>query len=124
MPATRLFIVDEHASVRSALAERLERADDCTVVGHTGEANQVINEVRTSQPDVVLLEVKRRDGLGLELLRQLAAMVPAPRLIVLTSYPSAWEEQAACRAGASQYLLKDIEPEELICTISDLVSES
>ena len=124
MPATRLYIVDEHASVRSALAERLERADACTVVGHTGEASQVLNDVRSTQPDVVLLEVKRRDGLGLELLRQIAGIAPAPRLIVLTSYPSDWEEQAACRAGASQYLLKEIDPEVLLGAIYDLVSDT
>jgi len=67
------------------------------------------------------MEVKRSDGMGLEILRQLSTLTKAPRIIVLTSYPSLWERQAASRAGAFSYLLKDIETEELIHNITELI---
>ena len=122
MKAAKLYIIDEHPSVRSALVERLGRAANLQVIGHGGEAGAVVSEIRNHHPDVVLLEVKRKDGMGLEILRQLATLPRAPRLAVLTSYPTKWEEQAAMRAGANCYLLKDIDSEELIKTIENMMS--
>jgi DNA-binding NarL/FixJ family response regulator len=121
MDAARVYIVDEHADVRFALAERLARASNLRVIGHSGDAEEVMSISRESKPDVVLVEVKRSDGLGLELLRQLSMLPHEPRVAVLTSYPSSWERQAAQRAGAIAYLLKDIDSEELIRSISLLV---
>jgi DNA-binding NarL/FixJ family response regulator len=118
--SARVFIIDEHEAVRSVLAERLNRAGQLEVVGHTGDANQALVDVRHAKPDVVLLEVKRSDGLGLELVRQVSGFSAAPIVAVLTSYPSNWEEQAASRAGASLYMLKEIDTEELIRCITGL----
>jgi DNA-binding NarL/FixJ family response regulator len=115
-----IYIVDEHESVRSALAERLGHATDMQVIGHSGEPTIVIADVRKEKPSIVLLEVKRKDGMGLEILRQLAALPDPPRLAVLTSYPTDWEEDAATRAGAEVYLLKDIDSEDLIDQIAKL----
>jgi DNA-binding NarL/FixJ family response regulator len=118
-PAT-VYIVDEHESVRSALAERLGHATDLLVIGHSGSPGIVVEEVSTAKPTIVLLEVKRKDGLGLELLRQLTELPEPPRVAVLTSYPTEWEEEAATRAGAEVYLLKEIDSEELIEQIAKL----
>lgn len=121
MSSARVYIVDEHHSVRLALADRLSHSDALQVIGHTGSADEVLRDVRRCCPDIVLMEVKRSDGMGLEILRQLSTLAKAPRLVVLTSYPSFWERQAARRAGAISYLLKDIETEELIQHISELI---
>lgn len=114
MSPARLYIVDEHESVRRALVERLGQSSEVQIAGHSGDAQTALRELAQSPVDVVLVEVKRTDGMGLELVRQLADRAHPPRLYVLTSYPSEWEEQAARRAGASGYLLKDIASEELI----------
>jgi len=79
-------------------------------------------QVKGAAPDVVLIEVKRSDGLGLEVLRQVAELPNPPKVLVLTSYPTEWEAQAATRAGASSYLLKDIDLEVLIHQIVELAS--
>jgi DNA-binding NarL/FixJ family response regulator len=110
----RLYIIDEHVTVRSALAERLDQAADLRVIGHAGDKDEVMRDVVEKQPDIVLLEVKRKDGMGLEILRSIVAMDCSPRLAVLTSYPTKWEEDAALRAGAVCYMMKDIDSEELI----------
>jgi two-component system response regulator DevR len=116
----RVYIVDEHHSVRLALADRLNHSVSLEVIGHTGSADEALREVRGICPDIVLMEVKRSDGMGLEILRQLSTLSKAPKIIVLTSYPSFWERQAASRAGAYSYLLKDIETEELIDHITTM----
>lgn len=114
----RIYIIDEHEPVRKALAERLRRSPAVEVIGESGAATEAAEEARSRGAEIVLIEIKRGDGLGLELVRLLASTPPAaPRVLVLTSYPTAWEEGAARRAGAEDYLLKDIDPEELITRI-------
>lgn len=114
MSEARLYIVDEHVKVRSALAERLNQAANLHVIGHAGDVEDVMQDVGEKKPDIVLLEVKRKDGMGLEILRAIVSMDCSPRLAVLTSYPTKWEEDAALRAGAICYMMKDIDSEELI----------
>ena len=123
MCPARLYIVDEHDSVRSALADRLSSASELTVLGHSGDANQVLEDIQAEEPDVVLVEVKRSDGMGLEIVRQISGLSDPPCLIVLTSYPSEWEEEAANRAGATSYMLKDLDTEELIRYISEICAK-
>jgi len=119
----RVYIVDEHDPVRLALADRLTRASQIRVLGHTGNADEALSEIRRTQPEIVLLEVKRSDGLGLEVLRQVAEMPNPPKVLVLTSYPTEWEAEAATRAGAHSYLLKDIDTEDLIRKIAEFAAE-
>jgi DNA-binding NarL/FixJ family response regulator len=119
----RVYIVDEHDPVRLALADRLTKAAQIRVLGHSGNADEAVAEIRRTQPEIVLLEVKRSDGLGLEVLRQVAEMPNPPKVLVLTSYPSEWEAQAATRAGAHSYLLKDIDTEELIRKIGEFAAD-
>ncbi len=113
----RVYIIEEHPVVRQALVERLSHDPDIKVIGQTGEAERVLPEVEEMRPNVVLLEVKRSDGMGLEILRQITALANGPRTVVLTSYESDWEVEAARRAGASGYLLKDLDSDELLRNI-------
>ncbi len=110
----RIYIIDERESVRYALADRLARTMSVSVVGESGDASQGPLAAQEANADVVLVEIKRGDGMGLELVRQLSAAPARPRVVVLTSYPTEWEEAAAKRAGASAYLLKDINTDELL----------
>lgn len=119
--AASVYIIDEHDRVRQALAERLSRAGPFEVIGHSGGVTGVIEQIAKSAPDIVLVEIKRSDGMGIEILRQIGGLPDPPKLVVLTSYPSVWEEKAARRAGASSYLLKDIDTDELIRHIRDLL---
>lgn len=121
MAEARVFIIEEHEGVRCALEDRLNRSHRIEVVGHTGEADQAVSAVQKSHPDLVLVEVKRSDGLGLEILRLISSITPAPMLVVLTSYPSFWERDAAFRAGATSYLVKSLDSEELIQQLIDLL---
>jgi DNA-binding NarL/FixJ family response regulator len=105
--------------VRNALAEVLQKDHSIELVGQSGDVDQVLRDVGQMNPKVVLIEVKRKDGMGLEILRQLSNMPEPPRLIVLTSYPTTWEQDSASRAGAEAYLLKDLDTSELISIIHE-----
>jgi DNA-binding NarL/FixJ family response regulator len=104
----RILIIDDHDDVRHALTARLSSAPGMAVVGETADAEDGLLKTRTLRPDVVVVETKRADGRGLEIVSWIAQSGIGARVIVLTSYPSEWERWAAHRAGAARYLLKDI----------------
>jgi two-component system NarL family response regulator len=109
-----LVIVDEHASVRHALAMRLGAEPGFAVLGEEADAEAAIHLIEQTRPQVALVEIKRGDGRGLELVTWIALSNLGTQVIVLTSYPSEWEHWAVRRAGGKFYLLKDIGTPELI----------
>lgn len=113
-PPIRVLLVDDHAEVRQALRYRLGSAPDLLVVGDVAEAEAAISLTRSLHPNVVLMETKRADGRGLELINWIAESGLGSVVLVLTSYPSEWERWAAHRAGAVNYLLKEIDSSLLI----------
>jgi DNA-binding NarL/FixJ family response regulator len=119
----KVFIIDDHVEVRQALKTRLSSAPDMQVVGDTGEADDALRQLRALHADIVLIESKRADGRGLEIINWIAQSRLAGPVIVLTSYPSEWERWAAHRAGAAHYLLKDIDSPCLIDQIRRAAAE-
>lgn len=115
----RVFILDDHDDVRRALAASLNSLPDIKIVGDAADAETGLRQIGTLRPDVVLLETKRSDGRGLELISLLAHHHHGPYVIVLTSYVSEWEHWAARRAGAQGYLLKEIGSPGLIKLIRE-----
>ncbi len=117
MSRTRLLIIDEHRAVRQALASRLQQTGKLEVVGSTGSSEEGLLQVEALHPNIVLLETKRSDGTGLETCRRIARTHPDTTVIVLTSYEDEDERQAAFMAGATRYLLKDIDSTRLVYEI-------
>jgi two-component system response regulator DevR len=117
MGRKRLLIIDEHRAVRQALVSRLQQTGELEVVGSTGSTEEGILQVEALRPNIVLLETKRSDGAGLETCRRIARSNPDTSVIVLTSYEDEDERQAAYMAGATRYLLKDIDSAQLLCEI-------
>jgi DNA-binding NarL/FixJ family response regulator len=114
MSPTRLLIIDEHQAVRQALVSRLQQTDELEVVGSTGSSTEGLLQVETLHPNIVLLETKRSDGTGLETCRRITRSHPNTMVIVLTSYDDEDERQAAYMAGATRYILKDIDSAQLV----------
>lgn len=117
---TRILIIDEHEAVCQALEERLAAAGDLEVIGHTGCWQEGVRLAAQLSADVILLETRRSDGAGLTAICQLRAACPASRIVVLTSYPEAGEQQRALQAGATRYLLKEIGSDSLVREIRSL----
>jgi DNA-binding NarL/FixJ family response regulator len=120
MPA-RLLIIDEHDAVREALEARLNADAGLEVVACTGCWQTGLEAAEKLRPDVVLLETKRADGEGLEVLRCLTEQCPDTSVVVLTSYPDAGEQAEALEMGAARYVLKDIDTPQLVREIQAAV---
>jgi DNA-binding NarL/FixJ family response regulator len=119
MDRTRLVIIDEHEAVRQALISRLQQTGELEVVGSTGSIEEGLLQVEALRPNVVLLETKRSDGMGLETCRRIVRSHSDTTVIVLTSYEDEEERQAVYMAGAARYILKDIDSAQLLCEILD-----
>ncbi len=114
MIPTRLLIIDDHDAVREALESRLRATEEVEIVGCTGCWRTGLRDAVRLKPDVVLMEIKRSDLQGLDALRSLTTECPHTSVVVLTSYLDADEQAEALHAGATRYLLKEIDTPQLV----------
>ena len=123
----RVFLVDDHEVVRRGVAEVLEDGHAVVAAGEDGPAIVVAGEagsvaealvrVPAVRPDVVLLDMRLPDGDGASLCRELRARLPGLRCLVLTSYSDQEALDAAARAGASGFLLKQVRGPALVSAV-------
>ncbi|MDK3255505.1 response regulator [Blastococcus capsensis] len=113
----RVFLVDDHEVVRRGVAEVLEDDPGITVVGEAGTVAEARARVPAVRPDVVVLDMRLPDGDGASLCRDLRARVPRLRCLVLTSYADLDAREAALRAGAAGFLLKQVRGPALVSAV-------
>jgi DNA-binding NarL/FixJ family response regulator len=109
----RVVIVDDHAVVRAGLEQLLAGEPDLEVVGTAASGSEAIDLVRTSRPDVVLMDLQMPGVDGVSATRAIVGEELAD-VLVLTSYSDAERIVGALDAGALGYLLKDAEPDEVL----------
>jgi DNA-binding NarL/FixJ family response regulator len=107
----RVFVVDDHALVRAGV--RCELGDEVTVVGVAADVEEAVERIRTSVPDVVLLDVDVRGGGGRAVLETLRAELPTVRWLALSVSDAAEDVIAVIRAGARGYVTKTISGPDL-----------
>jgi two-component system response regulator DevR len=113
----RVFLVDDHEVVRRGVAEVLEDEPGITVAGEAGSVAEALARVPAVRPDVVLVDMRLPDGDGADLCRGLRQRVPGLRCLVLTSYSEQDALDAAVRAGASGFLLKQVRGPALVSAV-------
>ena len=116
-PLVRVFLVDDHEVVRRGVAEVLEDDPGITVAGEAGSCAEALARVPAVRPDVVVLDMRLPDGDGAELCRGLRQRVPGLRCLVLTSYSEQDALDAAVRAGAAGFLLKQVRGPALVSAV-------
>lgn len=114
----RLFLVDDHSLCRSGLTELLEKRGGMKVVGATGNPDKVLPMLRENPADLLVLDLRLAETDGLSLLRRLRAEGCETPAVILTMSAAEDDLTAALRAGVKGYLLKDMEPDEVIESIA------
>jgi len=120
----RILVVDDQYMIRVGLRAILDSQEDLTVVGEAADGQAAVQQSRALQPDLVLLDVRMPVKNGLEAAREILAPEPGgapgsadarrPRVLMLTTFDVDDYVYEALRAGASGFLLKDSDPEELL----------
>lgn len=115
--AIRVLVVDDHPVVRQGLVAMLEEAPDILIVGQASNGCEALVAFRQEQPDVTLMDLRMPQMDGVAAITAICAEFPTARIIVLTTYDGDEEIYQGLRSGAKGYLLKDADPEELLCAI-------
>jgi NarL family two-component system response regulator LiaR len=113
----RVLIADDQPVVRQGLRTFLELHDDIEVVGEAEDGEHALEAVAALAPDVVLMDLVMPRMDGIAAIGRLRELGSAARVIVLTSFLDEDKVLPAVRAGAAGYLLKDVEPAELVRAI-------
>jgi DNA-binding NarL/FixJ family response regulator len=117
MTPIRVLVCDDQALVRSGFRMILDARSDLEVVGEAEDGAQAVELTRTLEPDVVLMDVRMPNLDGIGATRQIVSSGAAARVLILTTFDPDEYVYEAIRAGASGFLLKDVEPEELVDAI-------
>jgi len=113
----KVGIVDDHAIVRAGLKQFLSEMVDLRVVGEASTGREAIDLVRTTEMDVIIMDLSMPGQSGIDALAMIRAKAPDVGILILSGYP---EEQYAVnliRQGASGYLNKECEPMEIVNAI-------
>ena len=114
----RVIIADDHGIVRGGIRRLLEDHEDIQVVAEASDGHEAIERVLETDPDVILLDISMPGMDGLDVTKQLKAIDPRVRILILTMHA---EEQYAPRlikAGAMGYVTKHAAPEDLVKAIN------
>ncbi|GLH99738.1 response regulator [Phytohabitans aurantiacus] len=110
----KVFLLDDHEVVRRGLRELLEREGDIEVVGESGSAPEAARRIPALRPDVAILDGRLPDGSGIDVCRDVRAVDPSIKGLILTSYEDDEALFAAIMAGAAGYVLKQIRGTDLV----------
>lgn len=109
-----ILIVDDHPLFRKGVIQLIQAVPEFNFVGEAASGREGIELARRLQPDMILLDLNMKDMTGIDVLRTLKDEGSDSRIIMLTVSDQADDLMAALQAGADGYLLKDMEPEDLV----------
>jgi DNA-binding NarL/FixJ family response regulator len=118
----RVFLLDDHQVVREGVRRMLESNDDLLVVGEAATAAEALTQIPLTHPDVAVLDVRLPDGDGLDVCREIRSQHPEVSCLMLTSFADDEALARAVMAGASGYVLKQIQGNELVASVRSVAS--
>ncbi|MFE8696219.1 response regulator [Cytobacillus sp. FJAT-53684] len=119
--AIRILIADDHHVVRRGLVFFLKTQPGIEIVGEAKDGKEAVELTQKILPDIVLMDLEMPIMNGIEATREIKAICPEVKVMMLTSFSDQDHVIPALEAGASGYQLKDIEPDELVRAIVHLM---
>lgn len=113
----RIAIVDDHALVRAGLRQFFADQIDFSVVAEAANGREALDIVRKGEIDVMVLDISMPDQSGVDALIAIKARAPDLPVLILSGFPEAHYATTLLRQGASGYLNKDCDPEEIVTAI-------
>ena len=118
----RILIIDDHPLFRKGVAQLIAMAPHLKVVGEASNGEQGVAMARELDPDMILLDLHMAGTGGIETLKAIRDAGMDCRVVILTVSDNADDLVAAIRSGADGYLLKDMEPEDLLTAIDEALN--
>ena len=116
-----VFVVDDHPVVRDGYARMITNQSDLELAGESGDGIQALEMVRSSQPDLVLVDLSLKSGNGLELTQQIHEEFPRIKILVVSMHDEMLYAERVLRAGADGYINKTEATRRLIEAIHEVL---
>jgi DNA-binding NarL/FixJ family response regulator len=113
----KILLADDHVVLRQGLSKSLQTEKDIEIVGHANNGHTAVRLARELSPDVIIMDISMPDLNGIEATRQIVKATPKSKVIGLSMHSTKKFVVEMFKAGASGYLLKDCEFDELINAI-------
>lgn len=113
----KILIADDHAIVRQGLKQIVTETPDMVVAGEASNGQELLNKIKESDYDVVVLDITMPGRDGMDVLKQLRSEKPELPVLMLSIHPEEQYALRALRAGAAGYLTKESAPDELVVAI-------
>jgi two-component system nitrate/nitrite response regulator NarL len=113
-PKTSVVVIDDHPLFRKGVADLIRMEPSLQLVGEAADGESGLRVARDTDPDLILLDLNMKGWTGIQTLERLRAADLDARIIMLTVSDSEEDVVAALRTGADGYLLKDMEPEDIL----------
>jgi DNA-binding NarL/FixJ family response regulator len=113
----RIAIIDDHAIVRAGLRQFLAEHEDLAVVAEAASGREALDIVRKAEVDVIVMDISMPGQSGIDALAAIRARAPTLPVLILSGFPEEHYATALLRQGASGYLNKDCDPEEIVRAI-------
>ena len=117
----RVAIIDDHAIVRAGLRQYLSEQVDLTVVAEAANGREALDIVRKGEVDVMVMDLSMPDQSGIDALAGIKARAPELPVLILSGFPEEHYAVTLLRQGASGYLNKECDPEEIVKAIRTVV---
>lgn len=117
MKKITVLLADDHRILREGVRSLLEKAQDIEVIGEASEGGEAVAKAQALSPDIVLMDITMPGMNGLEATRQIKALRPNTRVLILSMHESNQYISQFLRSGASGYVLKDTAASELVGAI-------
>ena len=121
MQKYNLLIVEDHALIRFGLKTAFETKDFINEIHEAGSAEEAIELAENNRIDVIIMDLGLPNLDGIEASRQIKEILPAVKIIILTSHNSEEEVLESIKAGANAYCSKDINPERLANVVLSVI---
>lgn len=113
----RIMIVDDHEVVRFGLRGLLEQKPGWQVVAEAGTVSEAVRQANAQRPDIIVMDIRLKEGSGIDACREIKKMHPEINIIMLTSFAEDDFVFNAISAGAAGYVLKQVGNDDLIQAI-------
>jgi DNA-binding NarL/FixJ family response regulator len=117
----QVLIVDDHPVLRQGLMQVIDEEHDMVVCGEAEDACHALEEMESSKPDIVVVDISLNGRSGLELVREIKARRPSLPVLVYSMYDESMYAERALRAGASGYVMKREEIAEVLTALRRII---
>jgi len=121
-PKTKVLIVDDHPMMRQGLAQLITNEPDLTVCAEAENARQAMEAIAAGKPDLVLVDITLPDKNGIELIKDIHALHPELRVLVISMHDESLFAERVLRAGARGYIMKQEGGKKLMLAVSHVLS--